>query len=128
MFNIGPEELILILVIALIFLGPAKLPEVARSIGKGLREFRSLSGRAQGELMRNLSLHEEDDSDEDGHLEIPPSALGQNGQLGSEQTPIAPIVAAGEGTAPSGNGEAAATPPAEQIHSGVDEDPVERSG
>ena len=62
MFNIGPEELILILVIALIFLGPAKLPEVARSLGKGLREFRSLSGRAQGELMRNLSLHEEDDS------------------------------------------------------------------
>jgi sec-independent protein translocase protein TatA len=43
--NVGPLELIVILVIALIVLGPKKLPEVGRSIGKGMREFReSLSG------------------------------------------------------------------------------------
>jgi len=39
-FNIGPGELILILVIALVVLGPGKLPEVASSLGKSLREFR----------------------------------------------------------------------------------------
>src|SRR5262245_19431353 len=39
-FNIGPGELILILVIALIVLGPGKLPDVASSLGKSLREFR----------------------------------------------------------------------------------------
>src|SRR5262245_44100134 len=39
-FNIGPGELILILVIALVVLGPGKLPDVASSLGKSLREFR----------------------------------------------------------------------------------------
>ncbi len=43
--NIGPMELILILAIALVVLGPKKLPEAGRSIGKGLREFKTaLSG------------------------------------------------------------------------------------
>jgi len=41
----GPLELIVILTIALIFLGPKRLPDAARSVGKGMREFReSLSG------------------------------------------------------------------------------------
>jgi TatA/E family protein of Tat protein translocase len=39
-FNIGPGELILILIIALVVLGPARLPDVAQSLGKSLREFR----------------------------------------------------------------------------------------
>jgi TatA/E family protein of Tat protein translocase len=39
-FNIGPGELILILVIALVVLGPGKLPDVASSLGKSVREFR----------------------------------------------------------------------------------------
>ena len=44
-FNVGPMELILVLVIALIVLGPKRLPEAGRSIGKGMREFKdSLSG------------------------------------------------------------------------------------
>lgn len=38
--NIGAPELIIILVIALIVLGPGKLPDVAASLGKGVREFR----------------------------------------------------------------------------------------
>jgi sec-independent protein translocase protein TatA len=43
--NVGPMELIVILAIALIVLGPKKLPEVGRSLGKGMREFKeSLSG------------------------------------------------------------------------------------
>ena len=44
-FNVGPGELIVVLVIALIVLGPKRLPEVGRSIGNGMREFKeSLSG------------------------------------------------------------------------------------
>lgn len=43
--SIGPLELIVILVIALVVLGPKKLPEAGRAMGKGLREFKdSLSG------------------------------------------------------------------------------------
>ena len=43
--SIGPMELIIVLVIALVVLGPKKLPEVGRSVGKGMREFKdSISG------------------------------------------------------------------------------------
>jgi sec-independent protein translocase protein TatA len=45
--NIGPMELVVVLAIALIVLGPKRLPEVGRSIGHGLREFKeSLSGES----------------------------------------------------------------------------------
>jgi sec-independent protein translocase protein TatA len=45
--NVGPMELIVILAIALIVLGPKKLPEVGKSLGKGMREFKeSLSGES----------------------------------------------------------------------------------
>jgi len=43
-FNIGPLELIIILVIALLILGPGKLPEVGASLGKSIREFRKATG------------------------------------------------------------------------------------
>jgi sec-independent protein translocase protein TatA len=54
MFNLGPGEILVILAIALIVLGPRKLPEAGRAIGRGLREFReSLSGAG----------HDDDDQD-----------------------------------------------------------------
>jgi sec-independent protein translocase protein TatA len=43
--NVGPLELAIVLVIALIVFGPKKLPELGRSMGRGIREFKgSLSG------------------------------------------------------------------------------------
>ena len=41
MFNISPLEVIVLLVIALVVLGPQRLPEMARSLGRGMREFRA---------------------------------------------------------------------------------------
>jgi sec-independent protein translocase protein TatA len=38
--SIGPMELVIVLIIALVVLGPKKLPEVGRSVGKGMREFK----------------------------------------------------------------------------------------
>lgn len=40
-FNIGPGELIIVLIIALIVVGPGKLPDVGAALGKSIREFRS---------------------------------------------------------------------------------------
>ena len=43
--NIGPLEIVVILIIALVVFGPKRLPELGRSMGKGMREFKdSLSG------------------------------------------------------------------------------------
>ena len=50
MFGIGMPELIIILVLALIVIGPKKLPEMARSLGKGLAEFK----RASNDFRRNV--------------------------------------------------------------------------
>ena len=45
MVNVGPMELIIVLVIALLVLGPKRLPEAGRAVGKGMREFKdSLTG------------------------------------------------------------------------------------
>ncbi|MDW7738472.1 MAG: twin-arginine translocase TatA/TatE family subunit [Bacillota bacterium] len=57
--KIGIWEILLILAVALIVFGPAKLPELGRSIGNGLREFR----KATRELKDTISL-EDNDKDE----------------------------------------------------------------
>lgn len=49
-FNIGPFELLLVLILALLILGPGKLPEVGGAIGKTLREFRKASTDVQESL------------------------------------------------------------------------------
>src|SRR2546428_345217 len=52
MFNIGPLELMVILLVALVVVGPERLPELGRTIGRGLREFR----KAQDELRDTLKF------------------------------------------------------------------------
>jgi len=48
--NVGPLELVVVLIIALVIFGPKRLPELGRSMGKGIREFRgSLSGNDDDE-------------------------------------------------------------------------------
>ena len=48
MLNIGPQELLLVLIIGLIVVGPKRLPELSRQIGRGLREFRKLQDDVKG--------------------------------------------------------------------------------
>ena len=55
MFGIGMPELILIAVVALIVLGPKKLPDLAKSLGRAVREFR----KATSELKETLQVDEE---------------------------------------------------------------------
>jgi len=53
--NVGPLELIVVLIIALIVLGPKKLPEVGRSVGKGMREFKdAITGESEEEEPEKL--------------------------------------------------------------------------
>lgn len=54
MFNIGPLELLVILLLALVVVGPSRLPEVGRSIGKGLRELRKVQDEMRDSINFNL--------------------------------------------------------------------------
>ena len=57
MLNIGPQELLIILVIALLVVGPQRLPALGRSIGRGLRELR----KAQDEVKRTIQVNLDDE-------------------------------------------------------------------
>jgi len=77
--NIGPLEIVLILIVALIVFGPKRLPELGRSMGKGIREFKgSLSGdnkdedddevRELGQARREGSVREEEEAPLEGEV------------------------------------------------------------
>jgi sec-independent protein translocase protein TatB len=61
MFGIGPLELVFIFVVALLVFGPKKLPELARTVGKGLAEFR----RASSDLRRSMDFEVDSKTFED---------------------------------------------------------------
>ena len=88
MFGIGMPELLLILGVALIVLGPKKLPELARSLGKGLAEFR----RATDELKNEFRQIEDDVDDNptnisDAEKAPQPSATLPNADGEAAKTP-----------------------------------------
>lgn len=58
--QIGPTEILVVLVVALLLFGPNKLPELGRSIGRGIREFKE----AFSDVGKSISLEEEDEGGE----------------------------------------------------------------
>jgi sec-independent protein translocase protein TatB len=58
MFGLGFGEILIILVLALILLGPKKLPDVAKQLGKGMREFRKATDDLKGQFEREMYVDE----------------------------------------------------------------------
>jgi Tat protein translocase TatB subunit len=67
-FGIGMQEIVLICAIALVVVGPKKLPELARALGKGYGEFR----RAFDEMKRNVETDFQTDEIRRSLLDLPP--------------------------------------------------------
>ncbi len=64
MFGLGGQELLLILFVVLLFFGPSKLPELARGLGKGMKEFKKAQADLENEFNKAVdtaaSKEEED--------------------------------------------------------------------
>lgn len=85
MFGIGMPELLLILAVALIVLGPKKLPEMARALGRGLAEFR----RTTDDMKRELQTAADE-------IETPPASESTHSEPPGEGAPANTISPAGD--------------------------------
>ena len=96
-FGIGPLELIVVLVIALLVLGPGKLPDVGAALGKSIREFRKAAS----------------DVEDAARLDAPPPAApAPSAPVASAPAAIAPVAAPAAPAAPVASGNPVAPTPA----------------
>lgn len=72
--SIGMPELIIIFVIALIIFGPRKLPELGRSLGKSLAEFKKASNELRSTLEEEIRIEEQKDAAAKQAATTPPPA------------------------------------------------------
>jgi sec-independent protein translocase protein TatB len=87
--SIGTSELILIGIVALIFLGPRKLPEIAKTIGKAMAEFRKTTNDFKSTWEREVNFEEEEAAVRTGDLPEEPVAriTAINAPLGEVSAP-----------------------------------------
>ena len=64
-FNLGPWEILLILVVVLILFGAKRLPELAKGLGQGINEFRDAVDSSKKEIINGLDTEAESNKKED---------------------------------------------------------------
>ena len=109
MFDIGLQELVLIFVIALLVFGPKNLPQLGRSMGRAMREFRRASDEFRSTIETNLQMNE---------LDPPPSTTATAvTETAAAPSPLAPAEALPDAVldplAPVDGAAAAEPPPGE---------------
>jgi sec-independent protein translocase protein TatB len=72
MFGIGSTELLVILVVALIVIGPSKLPDIMRTLGKGMAEFKRMSNDVKSTLEAEVDRAEREDRQTEAKKQLYP--------------------------------------------------------
>jgi Tat protein translocase TatB subunit len=108
-FGIGMTELLVILVLGLLILGPKRLPDLARSLGRGLAEFRRASTEMRKEFLdvteeARIDPFDDDASTAKTDASAVPPALGESAPAVAPEPPLE----GKESVAPSGESEARA--------------------
>jgi sec-independent protein translocase protein TatB len=115
--GMGPMELMVILVLALIVFGPGKLPEIAGQVGRVVRDFRRMTGDLSSEFNRTLSLEIEERKATQSPAPPVPAETYETAEV---TTPPAPAYEPAEAPPPvavttTSNGTAVETPPAAPV-------------
>jgi sec-independent protein translocase protein TatA len=84
---IGMPELIVILVIALIIFGPRKLPELGKSLGRSLNEFKKASNDLQNTLEQEIKIEEQKEAAAKTRTEAPAHSVTPGPGAGTEAPP-----------------------------------------
>ena len=71
MFGLGFGELLVILVLALIFIGPKKLPELAKGLGKGIRDFQNAAKGFSDQMQESEEQPRHETHDKAGLINAP---------------------------------------------------------
>jgi sec-independent protein translocase protein TatA len=77
--SVGPAELILIFIVALLVFGPKRLPEIGKSVGKAIREFKRTSEEIKGRIEDEIQASEIKDTVRDLKNEVTGIASGITG-------------------------------------------------
>lgn len=89
--SIGTSELILIGIIALIFLGPRKLPQIAKTIGKTMADFRNTTNEFKATWQREVDFEEEINALRTGDIaDAPPPSIARSSDTDESTNTIAP--------------------------------------
>ena len=121
--GLGPMELMVILVLALVIFGPGKLPEIAGQVGRVVRDFRRMTGDLSSEFNRTLSLEiEERKATQAPAPPVPAETYdGYTAPVAEATEPAAPAYEPSEAPAPvsvtttSSSGTAVEAPPAAPV-------------
>jgi len=118
--GMGPMELMVILVLALIVFGPGKLPEIAGQVGRVVRDFRRMTGDLSSEFNRTLSLEIEERKAAQNPAPPVPEEAYETTATAEVTTPPAPAYEPSEAPPPvavttSSNGTVLETTPATPV-------------
>ena len=95
MLDIGIQELLVIMVLALLIFGPDKLPDLGRRLGRAMREFRRASDEFRSTVEQNLQINADHDIS-------PPSPIARRARVGDrrgQRTPRTADLATADGQA-----------------------------